>query len=194
MHRTLALLLLFSSVSAAQFLKFGFKAGVPIGDAYTDVHNVSNNPLSITSTSRYVYGPTLEIGLPLKFTFEADALYRHSDFEYNSDIVGIRSYFKDRVHHLEVPLLLKHALLPGPISPYVAAGVSYRHLFLNSRDGLTVHPDSAGATVGAGIRLKAGPVSISPEIRYTHWGSTGIQLPTFQSVRDQGDFLIGFTF
>lgn len=43
-------------------------------------------------------------------------------------------------------------------------------------------------TTGAGVRIKAGPLHLSPEIRYTHWTGKYLQ-PSY----DRVEFLIGIT-
>jgi hypothetical protein len=58
---------------------------------------------------------------------------------------------------------------------------------------------SQGMAIGGGLSLKAGPIHIAPEIRYTGWftvpfdtyGSHGF---TVQSARDQVDLLVAVTF
>jgi hypothetical protein len=50
--------------------------------------------------------------------------------------------------------------------------------------------------VGAGIEIRALIVKLSPEIRYTRWGSEAFAGPRdlFSSNQNQADFLIGITF
>ena len=192
MHKVLPLLLVFSSVGLSQ-ISFGVKGGIPLNDAYYDYKSLLNSGTATNpTTQRFLVGPTLEVHLPLRFSFEADALYRRSGFDYSRTTTSAAVH--DVVRNLEFPLLVKWEVTPGPIRPFVDAGVSFRHVFLSDNLGLTTKPNTTGGVLGAGITLKAGPVRISPEIRYTRWGSTALELPSFRSVRNQGDFLLGFTF
>lgn len=193
MRKVLPLLLAFSSIGLSQ-VSFGVKGGIPLNDAYYDYKTLLNyGTVTNPETQRFIVGPTIELHLPGRFSVEADALYRRSSFDYNPS-VSFPGTFHNVAHHLEIPLLAKWEITPGPIRPFVDGGVSFRHIFMSDDPGFLRNPTTTGGVLGAGITLKAGPVRISPEIRYTRWGSTALELPTFRSVRNQGDFMLGFTF
>jgi hypothetical protein len=191
-RKVFPLLLVFSSLGFSQF-SFGVKAGIPLNDAYYDYkslvrYGTATNP----TTQRFLIGPTLEVHLPGRFSIEADAIYRRSSFDYS--LANANASIHDVARNLEFPLLAKWEITPGPIRPFVDGGVSFRHIFLDRDPGFLTNPTTTGGVLGAGITLKAGRVRISPEIRYTRWGSTALDLPSFRSVRNQGDFMVGFTF
>ena len=192
MLKVFPLLLLFSSIGLGQF-SFGVKAGIPMNDAYNDYKSLlqtgtATNP----ATQRFLYGPTIELHLPARFSIELDALYRRSSFDYT--LAGATALIHNVARNYEFPLLAKWEVTPGPIRPFVDAGVSFRHVTLSHDAGFLKDPTNTGGVLGVGLTLRAGPVRISPEIRFTRWGSTALELPSFRSVRNQGDFLVGFTF
>ena len=54
-----------------------------------------------------------------------------------------------------------------------------------------------GATFGAGIEFKAGWLRVTPEFRYTRWGSENFDDPIgalLRTNKNQGDFMLGLTF
>ena len=54
-----------------------------------------------------------------------------------------------------------------------------------------------GLVFGGGVAFKFGPVRISPELRYTRWGSENFRDPIGSLLRtnkNQGDFLLGILF
>ena len=75
-------------------------------------------------------------------------------------------------------------------APFLGAGLSFRTVGFESIESTTtgtnlisqastLHQESTsglktGATAAAGVRLRVGRLAISPEVRYTRWGSQGI--------------------
>jgi hypothetical protein len=123
--KTLPLLLFGCTALLAQPLSFGVKGGVPLTDF---VDTVSGPSASVSSaTRRYIVGATVELKLPAGFGVEFDALYRR--FDYNStvtllNVVSARTTGND----WEFPLLLKKRFLPGPVHPFIGAGVAFSKL------------------------------------------------------------------
>ena len=91
------------------------------------------------------------------------------------------------------------------MAPFASAGSTLRHLGDLKGKGYVVQsllalhdpttfdfpsgqPVDVGITTGAGVRIKAGPLHLSPEIRYTHWTGKYLQ-PSY----DRVEFLIGIT-
>jgi hypothetical protein len=177
----LALFLLAAPLPAQPF-SFGAKIGAPLTDAIDDVggKNTFNH-----STDRYVIGPMVELRLPFGIGIEADLLYR-------------RYTLGGTVNHWEFPILAKYRF-PGPIvHPYVAAGPSFNHV---SDPGLfqdVRHSGSSGFALAGGVEVKALIIRLAPEIRYTHWTNTNIDLAPLNSglssSQNQVEFLVGITF
>jgi opacity protein-like surface antigen len=115
----------------------------------------------------------------------------------------------------EFPILIKWAVLPGPVRPFVDAGASFRHISgvkqvqqsilqpLGLSTSSTSNPvefhkaTDEGFVFGGGLEFKLGKLRITPELRYTHWGSENFHDPVaslLRTNRNQGDFLLGITF
>lgn len=199
---TCALAIFFIAVPGyGQLLSFGIKAGVPLTDAYNAGFS---GYLSTTSYNRqYIIGPTVEVHLPFRLSFEADALYRRNGFDLVSTNLPIYNlpptYARDIINDWQFPLLAKYELTSGPLRPFVDAGLTYRHVSTSGTSPSTpANPSTAGFTVGGGVSLHAFILRLSPEIRYTHWASEPFSLSNFsgilRSTDNQADILLGLTF
>ncbi|MCC6393627.1 MAG: PorT family protein [Bryobacterales bacterium] len=197
--------------AGAQIVSVGVKGGVPITDALETFRG--NSAGYVTHTKRYTVGPTFELHLPARFSIEMDALYQRLGFDCSSAAPPVLSS-TTRANSWEFPILGKFELLPGPIRPFLDAGVSIRnisgiHQVREVVQGATLNrveisnpPEfnkatDVGSAFGAGIAFKAGPVRISPEFRYTRWDGENLRDPVgalLRTNRDQGDFLLGLTF
>ena len=190
--KRLLLLVFLSQVALAGPFGFGVKGGVPMTDM---IDSVSSRDLSLASaTKRYTIGPTVEIRLPFGFGVEADFLYKRTSIELVQDPSGETTTEQKSATSLEFPLLGKYRLPGDEVRPYVAAGVSFRHLsdlkaFVTGAD-----PASRGFVMAGGIQFKLGPVRLSPELRWTRWGSGSGETGVLKYNRNQAEFLVGITF
>jgi Outer membrane protein beta-barrel domain len=195
---------------AGERVSVGVKGGVPITDAFQVARG--NNAAYFTNTKRYLVGPTVEFHLPARFSVEVDALYKRLGYQYEA--TGPSVYSKTVANSWEFPLLAKFEILPGPVRPFIDAGVSLRHLtgirqIRQTLSGATLNQveinnavefnkrNDLGLVFGFGVAFKLGPVRISPELRYTRWGGENLRDPVnalLRTNRNQGDFLLGFTF
>jgi len=204
---TLAFLFLAGS-AFSQPVSFGVKAGVPITDAFETVQG--NQGSYFTNTKRYLVGPTIQFNLPARFSIEFDALYRRLGYQYEQPFPNT-VYAKTVANSWEFPMLVKWAILPGPVRPFIDGGASVRHIsglrqFRSVANGAGVEINNAtefnkrndiGFVFGAGVEFKIGVLRISPELRYTRWGSENFRDPInslLRTNRNQGDFMIGLTF
>lgn len=170
-------------------VSLGVKAGVPLNDAINTVDGASN--AVTTNTDRWLVGPTVEIHLPFRLSFEADALYRREGYTPLS-LAGLAGAGNQTINDWQFPFLGKYEFRREVIRPFVDAGVTYRHL---SGAGALSDANNAGFTVGGGITAKLLFLRISPEIRYTRWGSGSVLNNGFVTrSQNQADFLLGFTF
>jgi hypothetical protein len=198
--------LLFTSTAIfAQPVSFGLKAGVPLTDV---VSAVNGSQGSITATSdRYIVGPALELHLPFGLGVEFDVLYRQFSYDSISNLVpNLLSGANTSASSWEFPLLIKKHFLPGPFKPFVDAGVNFNKLSGLSQTvqavtgSTTVNQNdfTKGFTMGAGVDFHLLLLHITPELRYTRWGSQLLNsvLPggTVSSNQNQAEFLVGFTF
>jgi opacity protein-like surface antigen len=210
LHGLALLTLIPALLCGGEFVSLGVKGGVPITDAVDAVRGT--NASYFTDTKRYLVGPTFEVHLPARFSVEVDALYKRIGYQYQASDPFVHS--KTVANTWEFPLLGKFEILPGPVRPFVDAGVSFRHLTgirqvrqtisagtfqqveLNNAAEFNKRND-VGFAFGAGIAFKMGPVRVSPEFRYTRWGSENLRDPVgalLRTNRNQGDFMLGLTF
>jgi opacity protein-like surface antigen len=221
----LTLLLMFSSAALfAQPVSFGFgvKGGLPLTDF---IDTVSGSRTTVSSvTNRYIVGPTVELRLPFGFGVEADALYRHFSYNSTASLIDVLSTLRTTSNDWEFPLLLKKRFSGvGPVRPFVDAGVSFNKITgltqtvsnlvfpnrltttSNSNPAELKNDFTAGFTMGGGVEIHLLLLRISPEIRYTRWGTqqfSGIfpaGVPSgiagsLTSNQNQAEFLVGFTF
>src|SRR5205823_781156 len=94
-------------------------------------------------------------------------------------------YSRTVANSWELPALVKFAILPGPVRPFVDAGASWRHItgiqqIRNTLTQFNLESNNAaefnkrndvGFVFGAGVEFKAGWLRVTPEFRYTRWGS-----------------------
>jgi hypothetical protein len=196
-------LFLVAGVLPAQPFTFGVKGGVRLT---TDLDNFDAK----SESQWYVVGPMVTAGLPLGFRLEIDALYRRVG--YRTSFGTVFGYFteRDRGNLWEFPIILRHGLTRG-----LYAGVGYAPGTING----TAHVNQVGrlpvtfsvvdlpgawdvthGVIGvAGIEKHAGPLRIAPEIRYTFWTATALDLYgsqgyLVQSSQHQVDLLLGISF
>lgn len=156
---------------------------------FQDVTNVSSvNSLSgvvktADQSGRYTIGPTVQLGLPLGFRVEADALYRPAAFS-----VGLANFSSAQ---WRFPVMLQYRLSFPVVKPFVGAGYSYDHLNITGVSGTNSYSITShhGFVIGAGVDLKVPFVRISPEIRYTRDAGAETLLNG-----NQTEFLIGIRF
>ncbi len=210
----LSLLTILTAISSVcQPVSIGVKAGVPITDAFETLRG--NRSAYSTNTKRYLIGPTVQFNFGSRLALEGDLLYKRLGYQYDQVGTGQSVYVKTVANSWEVPVLGKFMLIPGPVRPFIAAGGAFRHLsgidqFRNTVNaGLSpvgVRFDTAtefnrrndiGAVFGGGVEFKAGRVRVTPELRYTRWGSESFRDPInllLRTNRNQGDFILGVTF
>jgi len=199
----------------AQSLSIGVKAGIPPGTAF----NASSLVNLTSNAQRYLVGGTVELHLPLRFSVELDGIYKRTGYSTFLQSLGIGS-ITSRVaaNQWEFPVLAKYEILGGPVRPFIDAGPVLRHLsgITDSSTYLSLLPSTAnsivtttnnspdllhrntpGVAVGAGITLKLSSIRISPEIRYTRWGTNTFQIGQSRSSTsnpNQEDVIFGITF
>ena len=214
-----------SVCAAAQPFTFGFKVGTPANDVLDTVQGSNFN--FHTYTNRYLVGPTAELRLPFGLGVEFDALYRHYNFQTsgtlppNGGIPPITTTVTGNASTgaWEFPLLAKYRF-PFPIvRPFVDAGVAWDRLqgFTQTVSVLSSTPLTApsgfnqpvrntttGFVIGGGLEIHVPFVRISPEIRYTRWGSQLFQpnaafpgtavVGGLSSNQNQLEAMVGITF
>ncbi|MGA3017599.1 MAG: outer membrane beta-barrel protein [Bryobacteraceae bacterium] len=198
-----------------QPFSFGVKAGVPLTDFLTAAE--SQNVSYVTATNRYIGGVTAELHLPFGLGVEVDALYRHLNYQEDSNIVNIVSgstIAGTTASDFEFPLLGKYRFpMIKVVHPFVDAGVAFDSLAGVKQEVTTVlngiiyksgisnpselhNSSTRGFVIGGGIDIHFLVIHLLPEIRYTRWGAqhffdvNGL----LHSNVNQGEFLLGITF
>jgi hypothetical protein len=205
MTRTLLLFLLTSISAFSQIFSAGVKAGVPLTD-FLDAAQ-TNNIKYFTHTNRYIVGPAVEIHLPFGLGIEADALYRHLNYQQTS--TGITTTSASATSNAwEFPLLVKYRFPIKLIHPFVDAGMAFDSLqglketvTVATSTSSTSHPSelqhstTKGVVIGGGLNIRLLVIHIMPEIRYTHWGEEHFTVGgLLHSNVNQGEFLLGIQF
>jgi len=195
----------------SQPFSFGVKLGVPLTD-FVDTVRSPNFGFN-TSTKRYVVGPSAELRLPFGLGVEVDALYRRLNYEGTGTLFDVLTNNRTTGNAWEFPILAKYRFPSRIVRPYVSAGVAFDTLSgLTQTITRTVAPSSVtttsdspaelknqttkGFVMGAGIEVKALVLRLSPEIRYTRWGSSHFEDVNglLKSNRNQAEFLLGIKF
>lgn len=207
--RSLLLFLLGAVSACSQPFTAGVKIGVPLTDFITTVENVSSSV-----PNRFVGGVTGELRLPFGLGVEVDILYRRLHYQYT---VGnpLSGLIADRTtaNSWEFPILAKYRFPSRIVRPYVDAGVAFDTLSgltdTVSQIGTPTLPvaratptpaalqnnSTKGFVIGAGVDIHAFVIHLSPEIRYTRWGSPHFNLSgVLSSNQNQAEFLLGITF
>src|SRR5579864_1219511 len=199
MHTAIRLLFI-TMLSALAFgqrpLSVGIKGGVPWTDAFSDTtrHGVDTLTHAFSDSKNYVIGPMVELNLPLGLSIEADALYRPLNLTtVNTVLPRPALTFVNDINSWEFPILGKYHFLHLPlVKPYAEAGPIFRHVASDAS-----YLSKKGFALGAGVDFKLLLLKVTPEIRYSRWGSDTTPSPFFSIVpskQNQAEFLIGVSF
>lgn len=196
-----AFIALAAALPAIAQIGAGLKVGLPLNDAL-DV--IGSRDLQ-TETKRYIIGPQFELRLPAGFSIELDALYTNFNASGPLTAVGSGATAVLDGDSWEFPLMLKKKFGRGLARPFVGAGASFRRLgglknigsFITGSSDNDIDRNNTGFVIGAGIELRLLFLRISPEIRFTRWGtdhfSEGVR-NVLKTNRNQGQLLVGFSF
>ncbi len=190
MRLLILLLALAPLLTAGERFSFGARVGVPLTDAFQSVEE--GEFFLKSDTKHFTIGPSVELFLPFGLGLEADLLYKRTEVEVIEPQLAVR----DTVGAWELPLLAKYRLPGIGLRPFVAGGGAYRN-FGSLLDLAGSLKDSGwGLVVGAGLEIKVKRLRISPELRFTRWGSgeTTDGDSQLRYSRNQADFLVGITF
>lgn len=180
-------------------VSIGVKGGVALTDAFeNNTFSYQNRELATivvhnySPSKDYLVGPFVELRLPFGLGVEADALYRQLHFATVD--TGVTTPDEIMSNSWEFPILAKYRFKLPVARPYIDAGPSFRTASNKfSASTLSNH----GFAAGVGVDIKALLLHISPEIRYTRWGSdtipAGAIAPPYSN-RNQIEFLVGVAF
>jgi hypothetical protein len=209
------LLLMSANPAAAQLLGLGIEGGARLS---TDAHGTINS-----ESKRYIVGPRVDLHLWRVFSVEVDALYRNVGFTAFENSSVISELVRERAASWEFPVIIKYRYPGFRAHPFLGAGYDPRvvhgtditngafasgitsgvttYTYLLNQQSTTSYSVAHGAVINGGMDFVAGPVHISPELRFVHWaapflnvnqnGSTGS--PKFNSSRNELFVLFGVT-
>lgn len=197
MRTFLLLFPLACNVLAAGPIIFGARGGVPFANTTDSLTGALG---AFSTTQRFAVGPTLGVRLPLGFSMEGDALFNRQTLNFGQ--FGGFTAASTHSDSWEFPVMLKFTAGRQTIAPVLGAGVAVRHLnnfgnvpsFLFSGSSSS---NTVGFVAGGGLRFKVGPVSITPEVRYTRWSSESFSQSLLNLLplhRDEASVLVGVTF
>ena len=214
MIKTFSFLFVFAVAAMAQPIGIGLKVGLPLTDAFDTARGPSSEYLS--DSKRYIIGPQIEFRLPAGFSIELDALYTKLNFSSVGSVAGSAVEAVTEADAWEFPLLLKKkfggsSAGVAAVRPFVAVGATFKKLtsikqvtsFVTGGSQTTSTPaelqdkDSTGFVIGAGLEIRALFLRISPEVRFTRWGTSNFREGVsnlLETNRNQGQFLVGFHF
>jgi len=165
-----------------------------------------------SGSKRYLIGPTLEAGLPLRLSVEFDAIYRRQGYQGAYGNFAFSTLEGERANSWEFPMLVKYRM-PFPLmKPFAEIGYAPRVIngtitgdsilrvptvqppvhYSNKTDWQTSH----GIVIGGGVDAGIGRLRLSPGVRYTRWNNTAISVfisdgPAFHSTQNQVDVVLG---
>ena len=180
---------------AGDWFAIGLRAGAPLSDAFESVKRESFR--FDPSTARFTIGPSAELFLPFGFGVEADLLYRRTEMKVTRPGAGGEpSVSKETVGNWDIPLLAKFRFPGAGLRLFVTAGGAYRSFGSLPSLATNLKESGWGFVMGGGLQIKIGRLRLSPELRFTRWGSgesaKGPALIEYN--RNQADFLFGITF
>lgn len=177
----------------AQRIRVGVVGG---GDASRDFSEVFQPPSAFqagyrqtSSTTGYAVGPSMQIQLRPRLSFEVNALFKPLRFTESTVLLdgSRRSVSPATVVTWQFPLLLKYQLRDSGLSPFFAGGPSFRTA--GNLNG--TNPSSAGVTGGVGLTIPWKAIRIEPTVRYTRWRQDPLGGSPARTRPDQVEFLLG---
>jgi hypothetical protein len=204
--RLISLFLLIVPICCSQTV---FVGGVAGGRVTDDVAGAAR-----PESRRYIVGPMIELGLPLGFAVEFEAIYHRHGYSADGFNMAQFQIDRERANSWEFPILLRYKIPVPTIRPFLEVGVAPRTISgtisraftgcdviigqcsISQTTVATEWANSTGIVAGVGIQFGLGRLRFSPEGRYTHWNNrpvNGVILdnPPFYSTRNQFDVLVG---
>jgi hypothetical protein len=193
--KQIAIFFMLTVGSSAQPIGFGLKGGVPLTDAFSDrtIAGPDSHTRFFSDSKGFIVGAMVELRLPYGLAVEVDALYRRINLSSTTTATTLLSSLiasnSTGERSWEFPILPKYRFYSGLIRPYMEAGPSFRNTSVSGLSG-------KGFTLGGGVEAKALIIRLSPELRYTRWGSDSFSNPAFspRSGQNQIEFLVGLSF
>lgn len=172
--RLLLALSSFAIPALSQQVTIGAKGGVRLtGD--TPVYGISDS-------KRYLVGPMLELSLPFHFAVEVDALYGRLGNTFYFPGIGNEADMRTIANSWQFPVLAKYRVPVSGMNPFASIGLAPRYASgqINTIhygyypgdvtfSSVDWHAHDRAFVIGAGVGMRAGHISIAPELRYLKW-------------------------
>jgi hypothetical protein len=173
-------------------ISLGFTVGTNLTGDYrtTNIAHESQTPIYVSSGPKsFVYGPMVEVRLPHRLSVEVNALHRPISSATETSYEGTPYRYTYRAVTWVFPVLVKYRFSVRGLEPFIGLGPSFR-----LRQTLAEAADASpyGIAAAAGLYMHAGPMRITPAIRYTHWARD--RRDYGGPYRNQAEVLVGFSF
>ncbi|MGQ9634836.1 MAG: hypothetical protein ACUVXB_11400 [Bryobacteraceae bacterium] len=200
MARLLWTMMLVAVAGLAQPVSVGIKGGVPLADSV----KILDHSTYTSDKAPAVFGPALEVRLPLGLGGESGLYYRRLEYASGGTRTAAQAW--------EIPLLVKYRAPGDHLRPFLTAGLSARWLARfkqrtapsGTAPGSVIAEDPPelrkrtawGPTLGGGLELGLFGTRVSAELRYTRWGSASLKsaLGGLATQLNQADLLLGLMF
>lgn len=192
------------------FPSFGVEAGVPITNMFSSYpitaldYPVTYTPFS-TAVPRYEVGVYAKFHLTRHWAFEVEGQFRRGGFSFEQPL---NQFYEHTVFsNWEFPWLFEYNFTHGRVRPFVNVGSSLRHISgvrttfaypgvssTENTSDIFRNSGSWGGVAGVGLTTKAGPLELSPELRYTRWWNADFPSLGLTNSRNEIVFLLGLGF
>ncbi len=194
------LLALFIALPASAQVKLGVIGGLNI--ANLNGKDVDGEKIDFSNRTAFGVGGVLDIGLSKNIALRLEPMYlqKGAEFDVTDDPDFGTATFTSKAKYLEVPALLKIALVTSSTQPYLIAGPTIGFNLSSNLElgaaGIRAEIDAKeitkstdlGLAFGAGVSFPAGSSSIFVEGRYTLGLSDIAQAGTLKFMDGQLEF------
>jgi hypothetical protein len=168
-------------------VSLGFTLGTNLtGDFRTTIVHEGQSAYFTSGPRNFIYGPAIEVRLPHRLAMEVNALHRSVSHATEVTFEGTRIRTTGRLATWVFPVLAKYSFSVRSLEPFIGLGPAFR-----MRQSFS-ESSPYGVATAAGLKMHAGPMRITPSIRYTSWAPD--KRASGGPVRNQAEVLVGFSF
>jgi len=169
--------------TAAAGIRFGLKAGANVANVNG---NFSDNISDWKTRVGFCAGIFIELNFGRILTIQPEVLYTMKGADAAIDDGEITGTGKLRFDYIEIPILLKLRILPGPVHPFIFAGpavgfnlkATFEDITGGANDVEGANKVDYSAVFGGGIQLGR---SIHADVRYT-LGLRKLEIPDLDTI------------
>ncbi len=190
MIRLLTALFCLAIPAFSQSLTLGVKGGLRL-----TADDPPYPPLQVSNSRRYIAGPSVEVGLPLHFAVEVDALYSRLGNTEFVPLIANEWDIRTIINSWSFPVLARYrwktlSFFAGAAPRHASGEMHTIHYgfypgeITFSSSSWSAHDDALVA--GAGANFRFGRLRLAPEIRYLRW-----HVPSQPASSDTAYYLLG---